>query len=177
MTVNVGGPVNVEALRVARQRIHTGNNGGRNTGATEDQPAAMPLVGHAIIDRYARIRVGNSGDVGDGTHGAAGIALPGGFGNILAAPTPPFAPGLFGPTATGRTILIERRAPNRNHRAEYRRGSSTIATVTRTGGNGNAWMIVCRGVGGFAGVLTATIAIANGIGPQFGRRVHGSRQV
>src|SRR5579875_970604 len=163
MTVDVGGPVNVEALRVARQRIHTGNNGGRNTGAAEDHPAAMSLVGYAIIDRHARVRVGNSGDVGDGTHGAAGIGLPGGFGDILAAPTPAFTPGLFRPTATGRTILIERRAPNRNHRAEHRGSGGTITTVTRTGGNGNARMIVCRGVGGFAGVLTATIAIANGI--------------
>src|SRR5665647_1156168 len=70
---------------VAGQGIDSSNDRGGDAGAAKDIPVGVSGAAVAVIHCDPGVRVGNGGDIGDGTAGAGGVVLPFGFGDVSRA--------------------------------------------------------------------------------------------
>src|SRR6478672_10571499 len=148
-------------------RVDAGDDRRGGAGAAELHPARVALVGVGVVDRDARVGVGDGRDVRGRLAGALRAHLVALLRVHRRAPGAGPAPRGLAPTA-GRGVLGQRGAADRDHRRERGRRGDAVAVVTGRGGDRDALVVVGRRV---ARTVAAAVTVADRDDPRLLGRV------
>src|SRR5207245_7238561 len=121
----------------------------------------------AVVDGHAGVGVCHGGHVGDRAVPAAAVGLPRGPGDVLRAAAAGAAPDRLAP-APAVAGGLEAGAAHGRHVLGGGRELDAVAAVTRARRDGDAGMVEVGLVVDLVAVLTAAVAVRDGVGAQAG---------